>query len=141
MSAIRSLDNRTERAVRKRLHALGFRYRKYDEQLPGKPDMIFPASRVAVFIDGDYWHARVLVDGGPAVLRRAIGERPTANYWIDKFTRRALRDREVTLELRRMGWAVIRVWESEARKDIEGCVQAIAKRIRAEARRIRLQAD
>ncbi len=131
MAAIRSIDNRTECAIRKRLHSMGLRYRKYDKQLPGSPDLVFKSARVAVFIDGDYWHARVLIEEGDAGLRRSVGERLTANYWIDKFRRRVKRDHEVTQSLSGSGWTVLRFWESDARRDVDSCAQAIAKAVSA----------
>ena len=72
-----------------------------------------------MFIDGDYWDARVLREKGPEALYARI---KTANrgYWIDKFTKRVERDDQVTATLEGEGWTVLRFWESDVRGDLEG---------------------
>ena len=124
MSAIRSTGGKTEVALRSILHRRGLRFRKNDARLVGKPDIVFPGARVVVFIDGDYWHARVLREKGPEALYARI---KTANrdYWIDKFTKRVKRDDEVTAALEREGWTVLRFWESDVRGDLEGVAEII----------------
>jgi DNA mismatch endonuclease (patch repair protein) len=132
MSAIRSGENRSEAALRRALHALGFRYRKYSKELPGKPDIVFPKYRLAVFVDGDYWHARELVEGSGAALRRRLRRLPeeSRKYWLAKFRNRVARDRIVTNLLREQGWTVIRLWESEVRRDLPGAVRKVRTALR-----------
>ena len=124
MSAIRGTGGKTEVALRSILHRRGLRFRKNYGKLTGKPDIVFPAARVAVFIDGDYWHARVLREKGPAALQDQM---KTANrgYWIDKFTKRVDRDDQVTASLEEDGWTVVRIWETDAREDLEGAADVI----------------
>ena len=124
MSAIRSTGGKTEVALRSILHRRGLRFRKNYPKLIGKPDIVFPGARVAVFIDGDYWHARVLREKGPEALQDQM---KTANrgYWIDKFTKRVDRDDEVTAALEEEGWTVVRIWEADARADLEGVADLI----------------
>ena len=124
MSAIRSTGGKTEVALRSILHRRGLRFRKNYAKLVGKPDIVFPRARVAVFIDGDYWHARVLREQGPEAL---YGRIKTANrdYWIDKFTRRVKRDDEVTAALEKDGWTVLRFWESDVRADLKGTAEQV----------------
>jgi DNA mismatch endonuclease, patch repair protein len=130
MGAIRASENRTEVALGKRLHRMGLRYRKYAGQLPGKPDFVFPASRVAVFIDGDYWHGRLLRERGLDAIKSYIpGD--SHEYWLPKFQRNVARDEYVTNALRELGWQVVRYWESDVRRDIEGTAEAIAEVVRA----------
>ena len=118
MAAIRSRDNKTEVALRKFVHSLGLRYRLHSKHVLGKPDIVFPSERVAVFVDGDYWHARLLREKGVLAVRERIrGE--GQDYWIKKFSRRVERDDEVTETLRAQGWIVLRFWESEIKKSIE----------------------
>lgn len=126
MSAIRSTGGKTEVALRSILHRRGLRFRKNDPRLVGKPDIVFPGPRVAVFIDGDYWHARVLREKGPEALHARI---KTANrdYWIDKFTKRVKRDDEVTAGLEKDGWTVLRFWESDVRRDLERAADLIVQ--------------
>jgi DNA mismatch endonuclease, patch repair protein len=130
MSAIRSKDNRTETAIRKALHARGFRYRKYLAGLPGRPDIVFTRAKVAVFIDGDYWHARLLQEKGLEALKAAQRTESRA-YWIAKFQRRVERDREVTQSLRDAGWFVLRFWESDTRRALGETVEVIAQAVRS----------
>ena len=134
MSAIRSTGGKTEVALRSILHRRGLRFRKNYAKLMGKPDIVFLGARVAVFIDGDYWHARVLREQGPEALQDQM---KTANrgYWIDKFTKRVDRDDEVTTALQEEGWTVVRIWEADARADLEGAAdlfEAVVRRCRME---------
>jgi DNA mismatch endonuclease (patch repair protein) len=127
MAAIRSSGNRTEMALGKALFAAGMRYRKYRADILGRPDIVFPVERVAVFVDGDYWHCRLLVERGRGAVRRTLLRLPSASraYWVKKFTGRVERDRYVTEALRRDGWAVLRFWESDVRRDLEKTAQRI----------------
>ena len=124
MSAIRATDNRTELLIRKTLFAMGFRYRKYSNRVPGKPDIVFPSAKVAVFIDGDFWHARLLREGGVRAAKAALKTR-NREYWLDKFRRRIARDDQVNAVLEAANWVVIRVWESDASKDVLSVAQRI----------------
>lgn len=132
MSAIRSGENRTEVALRRALHAMGLRYRKYAKDLVGRPDIVFPRSRVLVFVDGDYWHARELVEDRGNSLRSRLKRlsEPSRVYWTTKFERRVARDREITELLQREGWMVIRLWESDVRADLGRAALRIARSVR-----------
>lgn len=132
MAAIRSKNNKTEAALGRALHALGLRYRKYRADLPGRPDLVFPASRVAVFVDGDYWHCRLLVERGALALVAKLRRLPpeSRRYWRDKFTRRVARDAAVTAALEQDGWLVIRRWESDVKADVGATAHAIAHAVR-----------
>lgn len=126
MSAIRSTDNAAEVALRKSLHRLGFRYRLQAKSLAGRPDFVFPSKRVAVFVDGDFWHARLLRERGEAELAAQL-RTSNRTYWIQKFRRRVQRDDEVTSSLTKQGWSVVRCWESEIRADLPGVSGRIAR--------------
>lgn len=136
MSAIRSNETRTEVALRKALHARGLRYRKNSAGLVGKPDIIFPSARVAVFVDGDYWHGRRLREDGIEALRRyySASQQP---YWIAKMQRNVARDDFVTAELRGKGWLVLRYWESNVKKDLERAADRITRVVQKRRNRIR----
>lgn len=125
MSAIRSRDNRTELALRRAIHARGLRFRLHPKRVLGKPDIVFPREKVAVFLDGDYWHARLLREQGLGAVRERL--RPeNESYWVTKFTRRVERDDEVTSTLRAEGWIVLRFWESDIKRDLTPAVDAVA---------------
>lgn len=131
MSAIRSRDNKTELALRRALHAKGLRYRLHPSGIAGKPDIVFLRERVAIFVDGDFWHARLLREAGmqsfPILIRT-----PRKEYWFTKFTRRIERDDEVNALLREAGWLVLRFWESDLQRDLRRCTatayQAVTRR-------------
>lgn len=133
MSAIRSGENKTEVALRKALHRLGLRYRKYAANLPGRPDIVFPTERVAVFVDGDYWHGRLLREQGLDALRERI-KTPQKDYWLGKFQRRVARDDYVTATLEAAGWTVLRFWEGDIKKDVTPAAEAVAETVRGRRR-------
>jgi DNA mismatch endonuclease (patch repair protein) len=93
-----------EMLIRRELHRRGLRYRVNDRNLPGRPDIAFTSARVAVFIDGCFWHS--CPDHG--VLPRNNRE-----WWRAKLTRNVARDREKDAQLGTMGWVVVHVWEHE----------------------------
>jgi DNA mismatch endonuclease (patch repair protein) len=134
MSAIRSADNKTEAALRKALHRMGLRYRKYAADLPGRPDIVFPTERVAVFVDGDYWHGRVLREQGMDALRARI-KTPQKEYWLNKFQRRVARDDYVTGALEAEGWTVLRFWEGDIKKDVAPAAEKVARTVRERRKR------
>jgi DNA mismatch endonuclease (patch repair protein) len=108
MQAQRSRDTGPELALRRRLHAMGLRYRVHARPLPDlrrQADIVFRRARVAVFVDGCFWH------GCPEHGRRAHA---TNNwYWPEKIERNRRRDEDTDARLRGAGWAVVRVWEHE----------------------------
>jgi DNA mismatch endonuclease (patch repair protein) len=130
MSAIRASENRTEAELRRRVHGRGLRFRKYARELAGNPDFIFPTEQVAVFVDGDFWHGRLLLEEGVQAVRDRMRTENKA-YWIDKFRRRVKRDGEVTDELETNGWIVLRFWESDLKNEMESAADEIEGAVRA----------
>lgn len=128
MSAIRSTGGKTEVALRSMLHRRGLRFRKNYAELPGKPDIVFVRARVAVFIDGDYWHARILRERGSEALEQRM-KTENRDYWITKFTKRVERDDHVTATLEEDGWTVVRLWESDVQANLEEAVVAIVNSV------------
>ncbi|WP_303839312.1 very short patch repair endonuclease [Selenomonas ruminantium] len=116
MSHIRSADTKPEVMLRKALWKRGWRYRKNYAALPGKPDIVLTRQKIAVFVDGDFWHAHGHQDNP--------GEQVASNqvYWQKKLARNVERDREVNDELTEAGWLVLRFWESEIKKDLQACI-------------------
>ena len=103
MSGIRGQDTKPELLLRKGLHAMGFRYKLHDKSLPGKPDLVFPRYRAAIFANGCFWH------GHECHLFRWPKSRE--NFWREKITSNIERDRLVSNLLKEQGWRVLRVWE------------------------------
>ena len=129
MSKIRGDNNRTEVALRKVLWARGFRYRIQAKHIVGRPDIIFPRQGVAVFVDGDYWHGRVLREKGlSGFYERFKTER--REFWREKLTKNIRRDDMVTETLQREGWRVMRLWESEVAANVEAAADSIAEILR-----------
>jgi DNA mismatch endonuclease (patch repair protein) len=106
----RSSDTAHERTLRALLWRRGLRYRKNVKALPGKPDIVFSAARVAVFCDGDFWHGREWQR-----LSRKLRTGTNASYWIPKIKANRNRDRRNDRLLTREGWTVIRLWETDIR--------------------------
>jgi DNA mismatch endonuclease, patch repair protein len=112
MAAVKSRNSKAEILLRKWLWRRGFRYRLHGDGLLGKPDLIFPSAKTAVFVDGDFWHGRsILNDGLDAFAATMRTER--RDWWIAKIQANVARDEKVTATLRAQGWRVIRVWESD----------------------------
>ena len=110
MSRIRSKGMKPEMTVRSQLHSLGYRYRLHRRDLPGNPDLVFPARRKVIFVHGCFWHQHA----DPACR---IARRPKSNreYWIAKLDRNVARDAENHARLRKSGWKVHVIWECEVR--------------------------
>ncbi|MGY4989484.1 very short patch repair endonuclease [Streptomyces nigrescens] len=108
MQAIRSRDTEPERLIRRLVHAQGLRYRVAAKPLPGlrrTADMVFRPAKVAVFIDGCYWH------GCP---EHYVPPKTNPGYWSDKVAGNIARDRDTDRRLREAGWTILRFWEHES---------------------------
>jgi DNA mismatch endonuclease (patch repair protein) len=121
----RSSDTAHEQILRALLWGRGLRYRKNTRALPGKPDIVFPAARVAVFCDGDFWHGR-----NWRLLSKKLHTGANASYWIAKITANRNRDRRNDRLLTREGWTVVRFWETDIHKDPGHAAQTIEELVR-----------
>lgn len=106
MRAVKSQDTAPERIVRSLLHSLGFRYRLHRKDLPGKPDIVFPARGKLIFVHGCFWH-------GHACRRGARTPKNNTDYWIAKIERNKERDKNNVEKLQNEGWQVLVIWECE----------------------------
>ena len=124
MQAIRSTNTTPEMAVRRLVHAMGYRYRLHSKHLPGKPDIVFGPRRKVVFVHGCFWHQHTECTGG---------RRPRTNlaYWEPKLSRNQLRDEKVKAELLAEGWEVLTIWECEI-KNLAGLAERICNFLRLE---------
>lgn len=104
MSRIRSRNTRPELIIRRFLWSKGFRYRLYMAKLPGRPDLVISKIKVAIFVNGCFWH-------GHEHHRRT--PQTNAEYWQKKIEANIARDIENGIKLRNMGWTVITIWECE----------------------------
>lgn len=110
MSRIRSTDNKPEEIVRKFLFSQGFRYRKNDKKLPGKPDIVLPKYRTVIFVNGCFWHKHD--------CPRFVWPSSNQDYWRPKILGNVERDKKNVGQLRSQGWNVIVVWECELKKAV-----------------------
>ena len=111
---------------RQALWAEGIRYRVDYGKLPGRPDIAIVRDRMAVFVDGDFWHGRDW-----EMRKRKLASGHNAEYWVQKIARNMRRDEQVNTELMDLGWDVVRVWEGDLRRDLAGTVKPVIARIRA----------
>lgn len=129
MSKVRSKDTKPEMMLRRILWSRGLRYRLHVKNLPGKPDLVFKGPRVAIFVDSDWWHGRILREKGEDELRKHLrGARQ--DWWVQKLSRNVERDQEVTDALRRAGWVVLRIWTSDIRDDPETAADLVEEIVR-----------
>jgi len=111
MSRIRSTETKPEERVRKYLFSKGFRYRKNDKRLPGKPDIVLPKYRAVIFINGCFWHCH-------KGCSRANVPKSNLEYWKVKLENNVRRDLEEYQRLAELGWRVLIVWECELNKKV-----------------------
>lgn len=108
MSHIRSTNSKPEEIVRKYLFAKGFRYRKNVKKLPGHPDIVLPKYKTVIFVNGCFWHKHD--------CPRFVWPSSNREYWIPKIEKNVERDKFNSVELQKMGWRVITIWECELKK-------------------------
>ncbi|MCD9098215.1 very short patch repair endonuclease [Luteimonas fraxinea] len=106
MRAVRSKDTQPELIVRRLAHALGFRFRLHRKDLPGSPDLVFPARKKVIFVNGCFWH-------GHDCARGNRQPKTNADYWFAKIARNKVRDARALEQLRNTGWNTLVLWECE----------------------------
>ena len=121
MSRIKGRDTAPELAVRRIAHGLGLRFRLHRKDLPGRPDLVFPKHRLAVFVHGCFWHRH---DG----CRYAYTPKSRSAFWTNKFAGNVARDQRKEEALRNLGWQVLVIWECETR-DEENIKQSLTTRV------------
>ena len=118
MRAVKGRDTKPEIALRKALHAKGFRYRLNVSDLPGKPDIVFPRYHAVLFVHGCFWH-------GHDCARGSRTPKTNAAYWREKIRRNVKRDHAAIAALQRHGWDVKISWECDL-KDLSKEANKIA---------------
>ena len=119
MSKIRSvsmLEKEFSKLLAKTIYPMGYRYRLNYKKVPGRPDIAFVARKIAIFVDGDFWHGYQ--------FHKKRHKLPSA-FWVDKIENNMRRDRRNRVALKKMGWTYVRLWEHEIRKKPARCVEKI----------------
>lgn len=124
MSKIRSRGTQVEKLVFRGINRYGIYFQKYYKRAIGNPDIALPKKKIAVFIDGDFWHGYQF-----AKLKKRLPK----EYWLEKIEKNVKRDKLCRAKLKRQGWKVLRVWEHEVRKDLEKTVAKIAQFLKQKA--------
>lgn len=118
MSRIKGKDTKIEVKVRKYLFSKGFRYRKNVATLPGKPDIVLPKYKTAIFVHGCYWHRH------PG-CKYAYMPKTNVEFWEKKFSENIANDEKNRLKLETSGWTVITLWECDIKRDFESTMDKL----------------
>lgn len=122
MQAVKSKDSKIETLLSKALWAKGYRYRKNDKTVFGKPDLTFKKFKIAIFVDGEFWH-------GKDWEIRKNDHKSNQEFWLKKIDRNMLRDKEVNERLLKEKWKVLRFWGKEIEKNLQYCLTKIEETI------------
>ena len=122
MAGIRGKDTKPEMIIRRGLHRLGLRFLIHDKRLPGKPDLVFPKWRAAVFVNGCFWH------GHDCRLFKLPSTR--TEFWRDKIAANKKRDAIALRKLDDTGWRVLSIWECELKGRSVAEIESVLQRCR-----------
>jgi DNA mismatch endonuclease (patch repair protein) len=120
MSRIRGKDTNPENVVAAGLQRLSLKAERHASDLPGQPDFVFRASRIAIFVDGDFWHG----------WRFPLWAEKLSDWWREKIKATRARDQRNFARLRRSGWVVVRIWEHQVESDAGRCIRRIVQVLR-----------
>lgn len=123
MSRIKGRNTDPELRLRSLLHRAGFRFRLHVKELPGRPDVVLPKYRTAIFVHGCFWHRHVN-------CKNATTPSTRREFWQAKFDGNLSRDVRNRLELEAAGWTVLTVWECELKADSESVVRRLSHELR-----------
>lgn len=122
MQAVKSYGSVIETMLAKELWRRGYRYRKNDASVYGKPDLTFKKLKIAIFVDSEFWH-------GKDWEIRKNDHKSNQKFWIEKLEKNIERDKAVNLYLQEHGWTVLRFWGKEIKKQLDECVSQIENEI------------
>lgn len=122
MRAVKSKNSIIEQKLRKALWRKGYRYRVHYAKLVGKPDIVLLGPKIAIFCDSEFWH-------GFDWEHRKHDIKSNRDFWFPKIERNIERDKQVTQELQRNGWKVLRIWGNEIKDHLDSCIRLIEESI------------
>lgn len=115
MKCVKLRNGSIEKLIHLELKARNLKFRRHVRSLPGRPDIVFPSSKVAIFVDGDFWHG----------WRLPTWEYKLSPFWREKLRTNRRRDQRNFRRLRSLGWKVIRVWQHQLTNDRAACIDRI----------------
>jgi DNA mismatch endonuclease Vsr len=118
MQAVKATGSKIETALAKDLWSLGYRYRKNDGTVFGKPDLIMKKYKLAIFVDSEFWH-------GKDWEKHKLDHKSNQEFWHNKIERNIQRDKEVNEYLLKEGWKVLRFWGRDITKNLRTCTDEI----------------
>jgi DNA mismatch endonuclease (patch repair protein) len=121
MSKVKGKNTKPEILVRKILFANGFRFRIHNKKLPGRPDIVLPKYKTAIFVNGCFWH-------GHSGCKYYILPKTRSDWWLRKITYTIQRDKNNREQLKKLGWRVFVVWECDLRKTAR--IESVLKKIK-----------
>jgi DNA mismatch endonuclease Vsr len=130
MQAVKSHGSKIELALSKELWKHGYRYRKNDKTVYGKPDLTFKKYKIAVFVDSEFWH-------GKDWEKRKQDHKSNQEFWHTKIERNIRRDKEVNEHLTQNGWKVLRFWGEDIMKKLLLCIAKVEQEITARKNEIK----
>lgn len=140
---MRAVRRRNTKAELELAAALGSRRMRFMTHVPlfgCTPDIVFSRAKVLVFVDGDFWHGRILLEKGMQGLKRTFRNDARA-FWVLKIARNVDRDARQSRLLRRHGWAVLRLWEKDVLRDVNGAAAIVSQRVLARRAKLKPQED
>lgn len=118
MQAVRSAGSKIERTLGSALCSRGFRYRKNDKSVFGRPDFTFKRLKIAIFVDSEFWH-------GKDWEAHKLDHRTNQEFWHAKIEKNIARDLLVNETLRKEGWTVLRFWGAQVEENMKECVMEV----------------
>jgi DNA mismatch endonuclease, patch repair protein len=120
MKKIRSKNTGPELLLRKALWAKGYRYRLHAKDIPGNPDVVFRKHKLAIFVDGEFWHGYKWEEKKQKI-------KANREYWVKKIERTIERDQINTMQLQKKGYSVLRFWEHQIKAGLSDCILEVEK--------------
>ena len=122
MKVVKSVGSKIEVKLAKTLWNFGYRYRKNDKTVFGKPDLTFKRYKIAVFADSEFWHGK---NWGV----RKYDHKTNKKFWINKIEGNIKRDKVVNKRLKKEGWTILRFWGKDIEKNLDNCILLFEKKI------------